>query len=63
LIYFFKKFSEAPLGELLLENIKLAGYKNPAPIQKYGIPIALMGRDLMGCAQTGLLRDSKTNNN
>jgi ATP-dependent RNA helicase DDX3X len=36
-----------------MENIKLAKYDKPTPVQKYGIPIGLAGRDLMACAQTG----------
>lgn len=35
------------------ENIKLAGYDNPTPIQKYTIPAMVQGRDVIGVAQTG----------
>lgn len=34
-------------------NIAKAGYTKLTPVQKYGIPIILGGRDLMACAQTG----------
>eukprot|EP01029_Cantina_marsupialis_P026156 TRINITY_DN695_c0_g2_i2.p1 TRINITY_DN695_c0_g2~~TRINITY_DN695_c0_g2_i2.p1 ORF type:complete len:593 (+),score=178.69 TRINITY_DN695_c0_g2_i2:62-1840(+) len=34
-------------------NIKRAGFDKPTPVQKFSIPIALEGRDLMSCAQTG----------
>ena len=44
---------DSGLDELLLSNIKLANYQNPTPVQMHGIPIAVSGRDLMGCAQTG----------
>ncbi|TDH61334.1 DEAD/DEAH box helicase, partial [Dankookia rubra] len=30
-----------------------AGYVTPTPIQEAAIPIVLMGRDVLGCAQTG----------
>ena len=46
-------FTSPPLDELLLENIKLANYKNPTPVQKNSVPIVISGRDLMACAQTG----------
>lgn len=36
-----------------MENIKLASFTKPTPVQKYSIPIVTKGRDLMACAQTG----------
>ena len=46
-------FQSPPLEPLLLENILLANFIKPTPVQKYSIPIVTQGRDLMGCAQTG----------
>ena len=37
----------------MLKAVHDAGYINPTPIQEKSIPLVLMGRDLMGCAQTG----------
>ncbi|KAI9255679.1 P-loop containing nucleoside triphosphate hydrolase protein [Phascolomyces articulosus] len=48
-----EKFTSPPIDEHLLENIKLARYTTPTPVQKYSIPIVTVGRDLMACAQTG----------
>lgn len=43
-------FETAPLDPLLLENIKLARYTTPTPVQKYSIPVVLTSKsDLMGC--------------
>ncbi|PWN43328.1 DEAD-domain-containing protein [Ceraceosorus guamensis] len=47
------EFTSPPIDPHLLSNIQLARYTNPTPVQKYSIPIVEMGRDLMGCAQTG----------
>ncbi|AAS51647.2 ADL273Cp [Eremothecium gossypii ATCC 10895] len=47
------EFTSPPLDELLLENIKLARFTKPTPVQKYSVPIVAKGRDLMACAQTG----------
>jgi ATP-dependent RNA helicase DDX3X len=46
-------FESLELHKGLMSNIKLAGYKRPTPVQKYGVPIVKVGRDLMACAQTG----------
>lgn len=37
----------------LQANVKKAGYVEPTPIQVQAIPQLLMGKDLLGCAQTG----------
>lgn len=46
-------FTSPPIEAHLLENIKLARYTKPTPVQKYSIPIVASKRDLMACAQTG----------
>ncbi|GLT38654.1 hypothetical protein SLA2020_128870 [Shorea laevis] len=46
-------FAEIDLGEMLNQNIRRCKYVRPTPVQRYAIPIALAGRDLMACAQTG----------
>ncbi|KAL3235306.1 ATP-dependent RNA helicase DED1 [Nakaseomyces bracarensis] len=47
------EFTSPPLDSLLLENIQLARFTKPTPVQKYSVPIVSVGRDLMACAQTG----------
>ena len=46
-------FSDLGLSEELLKAISDAGYDTPTPIQEQAIPYVLMGRDILGCAQTG----------
>ena len=46
-------FSELGLSSAVLRAIEDAGYSEPTPIQQQAIPYALMGRDVLGCAQTG----------
>jgi superfamily II DNA/RNA helicase len=45
----------APLGlsEPILHALHDKGYLRPTPIQAQAIPTVLMGRDVLGCAQTG----------
>lgn len=46
-------FEDLGLSEALLRGVSEAGYVHPTPIQEQAIPVVLMGRDVMGCAQTG----------
>lgn len=47
------KFSDLNLHPLILKAIEEQGYVNPTPIQSQAIPHLLLGKDLLGCAQTG----------
>lgn len=46
-------FDDVQLTEIIRNNVLLARYDKPTPVQKYAIPIIINGRDLMACAQTG----------
>jgi len=46
-------FADLGLSDETLRALTDAGYVTPTPIQEKSIPIILMGRDLVGCAQTG----------
>ncbi|MFQ5953845.1 MAG: DEAD/DEAH box helicase [Kiloniellales bacterium] len=46
-------FSELGLGPEVLRGVEEAGHTTPTPIQEQAIPYVLMGRDVLGCAQTG----------
>ena len=46
-------FEDLGLSEPLLEALGSVGYTHPTPIQAKSIPSVLMGRDLIGIAQTG----------
>jgi ATP-dependent RNA helicase RhlE len=46
-------FKELHLIEPILKALEAEGYTTPTPIQEQGIPVALVGKDLLGCAQTG----------
>ncbi|MEW5703420.1 MAG: DEAD/DEAH box helicase [Pseudomonadota bacterium] len=46
-------FADLGLSDELLRAIEESGYVTPTPIQARAIPYVLMGRDMLGCAQTG----------
>ena len=46
-------FSDLGLSAEVLRAVADAGYETPTPIQQKAIPYVLMGRDVLGCAQTG----------
>ncbi|HEY3307108.1 MAG TPA: DEAD/DEAH box helicase [Desulfuromonadaceae bacterium] len=46
----FQSFNFHPV---IAAGIKAAGYTTPTPIQEQAIPIVILGRDVMGLAQTG----------
>lgn len=46
-------FEDLGLSPELLRAIEESGYRQPTPIQELAIPLVLMGRDVMGSAQTG----------
>ncbi|KAI9767346.1 MAG: hypothetical protein M1840_005755 [Geoglossum simile] len=46
-------FEDAGLHPVMLENVKLAHYLKPTPIQAYCMPAIHQSRDIVACAQTG----------
>jgi superfamily II DNA/RNA helicase len=46
-------FSDLGLSKEVLRAVAEMGYRHPTPIQEQAIPFVLMGRDLLGAAQTG----------
>ncbi|MFO1083364.1 MAG: DEAD/DEAH box helicase [Reyranellaceae bacterium] len=46
-------FESLGLSAPVLQAVAEKGYTEPTPIQEKAIPIVLMGRDILGCAQTG----------
>lgn len=49
----YMKFKELQLSNIILEAIGKIGYIDATPIQEQAIPKILMGKDLIGLAQTG----------
>lgn len=47
------RFADLGLSEPVLRAIAEKGYREPTPIQAQAIPSVLMGRDVLGAAQTG----------
>ena len=48
-----KTFLEIPLIKPIQRALEEEKYEQPSPIQAQTIPVALEGRDVLGCAQTG----------
>jgi ATP-dependent RNA helicase RhlE len=46
-------FSKLGLTDQLVQGILATGYTAPTEIQSRAIPLALQGKDIIGCAQTG----------
>ena len=46
-------FIDFGFNQSILNSLINKGYKNPTPIQKAAIPELMLGRDLLGQAQTG----------
>ncbi|MGF1629400.1 MAG: DEAD/DEAH box helicase [Kiloniellaceae bacterium] len=46
-------FEDLGLSPEVLRAVQDVGYTTPTPIQEKAIPVVLMGRDVLGCAQTG----------
>ena len=46
-------FDVLGLSDEVLRAVHDSGYSEPTPIQRDAIPVVLMGRDVLGCAQTG----------
>jgi superfamily II DNA/RNA helicase len=46
-------FADLGLSDQLLRAVEESGYTEPTPIQRQAVPSVLMGRDLIGIAQTG----------
>ena len=46
-------FSKLGLSDQLVQGILATGYTAPTAIQTRAIPLAVAGRDIIGCAQTG----------
>jgi len=41
------------LHSSIIKDIALREYARPTPIQAQAMPVALSGKDLLGCAETG----------
>ncbi|XP_052193335.1 ATP-dependent RNA helicase DBP2-like isoform X2 [Diospyros lotus] len=48
-----ESFTDMSLHPSIMEDIAFHSYSTPTSIQAQAMPVALSGRDLMGCAETG----------
>ncbi len=46
-------WSDMDLAKPLMKAINTLGYKSPTPIQSQTIPVAMLGKDICGSAETG----------
>ncbi len=46
-------FSQVGLSDAVMQGISASGYRSPTEIQRKAIPLALAGKDVIGCAPTG----------
>ena len=46
-------FSKVGLSEAIMQAVSATGYRTPTEIQQKAIPLAIAGRDILGCAPTG----------
>ncbi len=46
-------YADMKLSPAVQKSLQTMKFENPTPIQAKAIPIALMGKDVLGCAQTG----------
>lgn len=49
----FSQFERANIHPIIVENLKLAGYNIPTPVQAAAIKPIQTGRDILLTAQTG----------
>jgi ATP-dependent RNA helicase RhlE len=47
------QFSDFPVAEIIKTNLKNKGFVTPSPIQDQTVPLGLMGKDVIGIANTG----------
>ena len=48
-----RNWKESVIPDPILRVIESVGYRDPTPIQRQAIPIAIQGRDIIGIAETG----------
>ncbi|KAK9998959.1 hypothetical protein SO802_018562 [Lithocarpus litseifolius] len=48
-----ESFTDMCLHQSIMKDIAIHGYTTPTPIQAQAMPVALSGRDMLGCAETG----------
>lgn len=49
----FYQLKDYGLNEIVIQNLKGAGFEQPTPIQMQAIPVLMAGRSILACAPTG----------